>query len=140
MYEDVLIPTDGSEGAKRGVEYAIDIASKYGATVHTLYVVDERIYGGTPALSSDELFLEELENRGDEALDEVEAKAKEFDLEVARACKRGVPHEVILEYTDEHDIDLIVMGRHGQAEHGHPHIGSCTDRVVRLADVPVLPV
>lgn len=140
MYEDVLIPTDGSEGAKRGVEYAIDIAGKYGATVHTLYVVDERTYGGTPALSSDELFLEELEKRGEEALDEIEAEAVELDLEVVRACKRGVPHEVILEYADEHDVDLIVMGRHGRGEHGHPHIGSCTDRVVRLAEIPVLPV
>jgi nucleotide-binding universal stress UspA family protein len=140
MYEDVLIPTDGSEGAKRGVEYAIDIASKYDARVHTLYVVDERIYGGTPALSSDELFLEELEKRGDEALDEVESLARERDLEVTKVCKRGIPHEVILEYADEHDIDLIVMGRHGRGEHGHPHIGSSTDRVVRLAEVPVLPV
>lgn len=140
MYDDILIPVDGSDGSRRGVEYGLDLARKYGATVHTLHVVDQRVYGNTPALSSDELFFEQLEDRGDETLDAVVEQAADIGLEVVRACKRGVPHEVILEYTAENDIDLIVMGRHGRTALEPPHIGSCTDRVIRLAEIPVLPV
>lgn len=140
MYEEILIPVDGSEGARRGVEHGLDIASQYDARVHTLFVVDERIYGGTPALSSDELFLEELEQRGTVALEEVARLAADYGVTVVTECKRGIPHEIILKYVDEHDIDLVVMGRHGISRHGHPHVGSCTERVVRLAEVPVLPV
>ncbi|ELZ94469.1 universal stress protein [Haloferax mucosum ATCC BAA-1512] len=140
MYDHVLIPIDGSDGSDRGVEYGLDIAQKYDATVHTLYVVDKRVYGDTPAFSSDELFFEQVEDRGEELLTSVETQAKDLDLDVVRVCKRGVPHEVILDYTDDNDIDLIVMGRHGHSDFQLPHIGSCTDRVIRLANVPVLPV
>ncbi len=40
MYDNILVPTDGSEAAEYAVEQAVDLASKYGATVHALYVVD----------------------------------------------------------------------------------------------------
>ncbi|AFK21055.1 universal stress protein (plasmid) [Haloferax mediterranei ATCC 33500] len=140
MYDDILIPVDGSDGSERGVEYGLDIARKYKATVHTLYVIDRRTYGDTPALSSDELFFEQIEDHGEEALQVVEEKAEDLGLDVVSVCKRGIPHEVILEYTEDEDIDLIVMGRHGHSEFQVPHIGSCTDRVIRLAKIPVLPV
>jgi nucleotide-binding universal stress UspA family protein len=140
MFEVILIPTDGSAGAFRGVEHGLELAEKYDATVHAIYVVDERIYGQTPAISSDELFFEELEDRGEEALDEVVERAREYGIEVVPKCVRGLPHEVILDYVDENDVDLVVMGKHGLSADSHTHIGSCTDRVVRLASVPVLPV
>ena len=40
MYESILIPTDGSEAAELAVEEALDVAEKFDAEVHTLYVVD----------------------------------------------------------------------------------------------------
>ncbi|SEL97113.1 universal stress protein [Haloferax larsenii] len=140
MYNHILIPIDGSDGSMRGVEYGLDIAQKYGATVHALYVVDRRTYGDTPALSSDELFFEQVEDHGEEMLGAVEEKAKELGLETVTVCKRGLPHETILDYVEEQGIDLIVMGKHGHSDFELPHIGSCTDRVVRSAKVPVHPI
>jgi nucleotide-binding universal stress UspA family protein len=140
MYDNILLPTDGSKGAERGAEHAIDLAQRYDATVHVLYVVDERIHGGTPALSSDEVFLEEIEHRGEDILNEVSADVEREGLHAETRCVRGVPHEAILDYADQNDVDLIVMGKHGLSAHGRPHIGSSTERVVRLSDVPVLPV
>lgn len=140
MYEHILVPTDGSKGAKRGAEHAIDLAGKYDATVHVLFVLDERIHGGTPALSSDEVFFEELEREGKEILDEISSDVEREGLTAVTQCVRGIPYEEILDYTEEYDVDLVVMGKHGRSEHGRPHIGSSTERVVRLADAPVLPV
>ncbi|MFB6106291.1 MAG: universal stress protein [Halobacteriaceae archaeon] len=139
MYEHILIPTDGSEGASRGVDHGLDIAVKYGATVHVLYVVDEA-HHATPALSSEELFIEKCEDVGEEILEAVVERAEEAGLEVVTTCVRGVPYQAIREYVDEHEIDLIVMGIHGQSALQRPHIGSTTDRVVRTVEVPVLPV
>jgi nucleotide-binding universal stress UspA family protein len=139
MFKDILIPTDGSEGAQRGIEHALDIGEKYGARIHTLYVVDEGIYA-TPALSGGELFLEELQESGETACEEVVSAATDRGLDAVSECVRGRPHREILDYAADHDIDLIVMGKHGASNHRHHHIGSCTDRVIRLADVPVLPV
>ena len=139
MFKEILIPTDGSEGAQRGIEHALDIGEKYGARIHTLYVVDDRIYT-TPALSGDELFIEELQDGGEAACAEVVEAAGERGLDATAKCVRGSPHREILDYARDHGIDLIVMGKHGASDHRHHHIGSCTDRVVRLSDVPVLPV
>lgn len=40
MFDTVLISTDGSQFASRAAEHGLDIASRYDATVHALYVVD----------------------------------------------------------------------------------------------------
>lgn len=140
MFSEILVPTDGSVGATRGVDHALDIAAAYDARVHALFVVDEEIYGTTPALSGDELFLEEIQEQGEAACAEICAMAADRGLDAVSHCVRGRPYYEIIDYTERNGIDLIVMGRHGAADHRHHHIGSCTDRVVRLADVPVMPV
>lgn len=140
MYEHILIPTDGSKGANRGVTVGLDLARKYGSTVHTLYVVDERIYGETPALSDTELVMDSLESRGEQAMAKICERAAAAQLEAVSDCRRGKPHEEILRYADEHDVDLIVMGRHGESAYGAPHLGSVTHRLLRTSEIPVFPV
>jgi nucleotide-binding universal stress UspA family protein len=139
MYRRVLIPTDGSIGAERGVEAGLDIAGKYDAAVHALFVVDERIHGETPGLSDVELRFEQIETQGEEFLEDVRSRAEARGLAVETTVRRGMPYEVITAYAKDNDVDLIVMGRHGASAHPTPHIGSCTDRVLRTSPVPVLP-
>ena len=139
MYQSVLIPTDGSAGANRGIETGLDLARQYDAVVHALYVVDERIYGETPALSDVELRFEQLETEGEGYLNDIATRGAAAGLDVTTSVARGMPHEIITAYADENDVDVIVMGRHGASAHPAPHIGSCTDRVLRTAAVPVLP-
>lgn len=140
LYSNVLVPTDGSEGARRGMEHALDVAEKYGATVHVLHVVDERSVSATPALGSDELAIEKIEEEAELLLSEIAGAADDAGLESVCSCERGVPHERILAYAEENGIDLIVMGIHGRARTTRPHVGSTTDRVMRTSSVPVLPV
>jgi len=40
MYERILVPTDGNNVAEAAVDQAIDIATKYDAEVHSLFVAD----------------------------------------------------------------------------------------------------
>jgi nucleotide-binding universal stress UspA family protein len=139
-YEDVLIPTDGSPRAERALDHGLELAKQADATVHGLHVVDERRYGETPALSSYELGFEEFEEEGEEMADDVARRARGADLDATTAVTRGRPHEEIVEYADEHDVDLIVMGRTGAGGAETHHMGSVTDRVLRTTDVPVFPV
>lgn len=140
MISNVLLPTDGSKGAQRGVEHALEIAESYDATLHVLYVVDERTHGLTPALSSDEVYLEKLEEDGMEVLGDVVVRAEERAIETKTECVRGMPHEAIVAYAMENDIDLIVMGIHGTGENRSPATGSVTERVIRTCTCRVLPV
>jgi len=140
MYDDILIPTDGSKGARRGIESGLDLAKQYDATVHTLYVIDERIHGVRTGLSSEELLLEKLEQEGEKATGEVVELAEEQGLDARWKVVRGLPYEEIVDYARENDVDLVVMGIHGWSDRQRPHIGSVTERVIRMSETPVLPV
>lgn len=137
MYESILIATDGSESADRAVDYTLDLAEQYGATVHALYVVDTARYG-EPALSSAELVLDELEERGYEILDGVGDRATDRGITVETKLCHGRPHQEITDYADEIGTDLIVVGYQGQSHQMKDHIGSVTERVIRIASCPVL--
>ncbi len=61
-------------------------------------------------------------------------------MSTTTAVASGNPHAVILEYADANDADLVVLGTHGGPVSGRYLLGSVTEKVVRLADPPVVTV
>jgi len=133
MFDDILVPTDGSDCAQAAVGYAEDLATCYDATVHALSVVDSRVLENAP--QADELETERAEI-AERACDEL----SEGGVPVEQAVRTGIPHRAILDHASERDIDLIVMGTHGRTGVERYLLGSVTEKVVRLSDVPVLTV
>lgn len=133
MYSDVLIPTDGRQGALAAAGHGLDMARRYGATVHTLYVVDTRVSQSGP-------FVDALRDEGRAAVRAVEVAGAQAGLVVITSITDGVPHREILAYSRTHGIDLIVMGTGGQSGVARLGLGSVAERVVRHAGVPVLTV
>ncbi|MFB6171375.1 MAG: universal stress protein [Haloarculaceae archaeon] len=136
-YDDVLVPTDGSDPAERAVDRGLAVADRHDATVHALFVVDEARYGATPALSSYELALEQVEERGESLTADVAGRARDRGLDATTVVTRGHPHEEITDYAERQDVDLVVLARVGGGHVESPHLGSTTDRVVRTTGVPV---
>ncbi|MFA9418435.1 universal stress protein [Natrinema sp. HArc-T2] len=140
MFSAMLVPTDGSAGAEATIGHAIELAQTYGAAVHALYVVDTGAEPtGIAGADREELYAPS-ERRGREATIRITDRAEDADLAAAREVREGTPHQEILAYTDEHDVDLIVMGTHGRTGVDRARLGSTTERVLMLADVPVLSV
>ena len=139
-YETILIPTDGSHSAERGVEHGLGIAGDNGSVVHFVRIIDESRHGTTPALSNYELALEELESEATSELRELAERAEARGIDTETYSHRGRPHEEIVEYAESVDADLIVMGKHGHGGSETPHVGSVADRVLRTADCPVFTV
>ncbi|MFC6939013.1 universal stress protein [Salinirubellus sp. GCM10025818] len=138
MYDTVLIPSDGSEHAVRAAEHGVYLARAFDATVHLLNVVDVQAAAGPfNAGGVDKAFVERLESEGRTAIEAVEAVADEEDR-VETTLVRGSPAEAILEYGSENGVDLIAMGTHGRTGLERYVAGSVTERVLRLAEVPVL--
>jgi nucleotide-binding universal stress UspA family protein len=133
-YENVLLPTDGSEGAELAVEWAITLAEVYDATIHTVYSVDASRFGG--AEGSAEIY-DELEQTGQAALETVHERAREADVSVVGNIASGPAARTILTYSEDRDIDLIVMGTHGRSGLTRYLTGSVTETIVRNAAVPV---
>ncbi len=147
MYQDILVPTDGSAAAKSAINHAVDIAATREATVHALYVIPTDELRFRP--KSDETKRLEAGNfenhpdahtRGKNATHDVVAAATEANVEATEVIVAGTPHTEIVEYARRNDIDLIVMGTHGHSGVGRLLLGSTTERVIRKTSVPVLTV
>ncbi len=138
MYDEILVPTDGSPASDAAIEHAIDIAAQYGARLHALYVVDGAAYSTLEAGS--EIVVEALQSEGETATRRVADAATEAGVESTTTVTTGTAYRSIREYVDEHGIDMVVMGTHGRKGLDRYLLGSVTERVVRTADVPVLTV
>ena len=136
MYEDILIPTDGSTGAEQAVAHVLELAETFGARVHALYVV-EPIHAAD--YRSGQL-VSALRAEGEAATERIAARGESRGLSVRTAVETGVPHHRILDYVDEHDIDLVVMGTHGRTGLDRYLLGSVTEKIVRQSDVPVFTI
>jgi nucleotide-binding universal stress UspA family protein len=139
-YDDILLPTDGSRRAERAVDHGFKLADLADATVHGLYVVDERRSGETPALSSYEIAVKQYEGRGEDLTEGLRKRAHNAHPDATTEVTHGIPYEEIIGYAEKRDIDVIVMGRSGAGGAEAPHMGSVTDRVLRTTDIPVFTV
>lgn len=140
MYDDILLPTDGSPGTVDALEHAVSIAIDQDARVHALYVVNKRVY-----LAADDETKEEVrqsfQEEGDRALEDARVRIEDEGAAVTTECLEGIPHKAITNYAEEEGIDLIVMGTHGQTGPNRvANLGSTTERVVKNGNVPVLVV
>ena len=135
MYRSILIPTDGSHAADSAVGQAYEIAERFGATVHVLYVID--VDQTNPFELSADRLVEAYEEEGKTVTAETADRAPD-GVDVETAIEDGAAHERILEYADDHGIDLIVMGTHGRRGLDRVILGSVTERVLRQAPGSVL--
>ncbi|ELY47191.1 universal stress protein [Natronorubrum bangense] len=133
--ENVLLPTDGSDGAGVAVDWGIGLAGVFDAVVHALYSADT---GRLQQATEPETLLRKLEDVGQNALESVREQAVTDGVSVTGTVASGPPARVILTYADDNEIDLIVIGTHGRAGMERHLIGSVTENVVRNADVPVV--
>ena len=135
----ILIATDGSKAAEDAAYLGIKFARQYGAKVYAVYVINVTAYD---SIIMDESWTiekcEECEKKGHKATSSVEEKAKFAGLEAESIILKGNPAEKILDFANEHDIDMIVVGSLGKSGIERFAMGSVSEKVVRHAKVPVL--
>lgn len=137
MYEEILVPTDGSDASLDAVDEAAELADEQGARIHVLYVLDLTMLADADSVT----VVDAMEASGEEAIEQARTRAREQGVEAVEASvKRGTPYRAILEYADENDIGLVVMGTHGRTGLNRLLLGSVTEKLVRLSPVPVLTV
>lgn len=138
MFDEILVPTDGSDPSLVAVDEGVELAKGFDGRVHFLHVVDvgtemSAASGGVAGELS-----KTLEDVTEEALDEAESRAREAGVSHERAVLEGVPHEAINEYSAEHGIDVVVLGTSGRSGLKEKLLGSTTDQVAQSADCSVL--
>jgi len=124
MYRHILIPTDGSELAQRGVAHGLALAKSEGAKVSFIYVVE-------PLLAVTGDFASVLD-RAERAAREAGVTCETIQVE------QGQPDQAIVAAAEDKGCDLIVMSWHGRSGLSTLLIGSVTNKVLTYAKIPVL--
>ncbi|ELZ33834.1 universal stress protein [Halorubrum tebenquichense] len=141
MFDTIVVATDGSDSVGRAVSVAVDVAARFDAEVHAVYVVDASEVESSPDTVRDDL-REALDDQGRDALDRVEDAAtdRDGDLDVTIEVREGRPASEIDAYARDVDADLVAMGTRGRHGENRFLIGSVAERVVRTCPIPVLTV
>ncbi|GAB7093980.1 universal stress protein [Halolamina litorea] len=136
MFDTIVIATDGSESVQRAVGVALDLAERFDADVHALFVVDEREVESSPESVREELRAA-LEDDGEDAVASVATRAESA---VTTAVRSGRPAATISDYAREVGADVVATGTRGRHGENRYLIGGVAERVVRRCPVPVLTV
>jgi len=136
-----LVPLDFSEYANQALDYAINLASKLGARLTLLHVVQSLPMGGVDmGITLPYTYIEDLEAEITESMNDYLRRVTAAGLEGEVAVVHGVPFHEIIETAKTKQADLIIMGTHGRTGLQHVLLGSVAEKVVRLAPCPVLVV
>lgn len=137
-YESVLIPTDGSAGARHAADHGLAFAAALDATVHVLSVVDDSSLGLDVRSTISE---QDSDQAATDAVEDIASDAEMHGItNVAKHVEHGTPDEEIRSCVESNDVHAIVMGTTGQ--HGADRIllGSVAEKTARSAPVPVITV
>lgn len=134
-FERILVPTDGSDAASAAADHAIGLAAATDATLHVVHVVDTVSYsfeGVNPSV------LDSLRAAGQTAMDDIVERAEKRGVRSTEtSMQSGRTARAITEYAADQEVDCIVLGTHGRTGFDRLLLGSVTEEVVRLSDVPV---
>ena len=136
MIDSVVLATDGSASVARATAVALDLARRFGAEVHALYVVEESDVAAAPEDVRDRL-REALEADGETALEDIREASGQA---ITTAVREGRPASEIGTHAREHDADLVAVGTRGRHGEHRFVLGSVAEAVVRNCPVPVLTV
>ena len=137
MYENILLPFDGSEGAAEVLHHASELAHWADATIQVLYVADSTRDSVTVV---DGQTVDTLVQQGEDLVDEAAKTLDTLRVSYDTDVVQGNPAPTIVEYAERYDQDLVIMPTHGREGISRYLVGSISEKVVRLSSVPVLTV
>jgi nucleotide-binding universal stress UspA family protein len=148
MFKHILLPTDGSELAAKGVRQAIKMAKEVGAQITAVHVAAKH-----SAVFQDEgfampdipdwqrLFEASRTTRANEILDPVKKSANKAGVKCNTVVAVGdMPYEMIIRQAKKAGCDLIMMASHGRSGIQRIFLGSETVKVLTHSKIPVLVV
>lgn len=145
MFERILVPVDGSEGALQALRVAIDLQKLCDGELIILTVYRHH----SPLEASMHIVRPEEPENMDDMLQEYAKQIAEHAKDAARESgsknvrafvKMGQPARTIVRFAEERKVDLIVVGSRGLGDLEGYMLGSVSHKVTSLADCPVMVV
>ena len=139
--QKILFCTDFAEDANNAFDVAISITKAFQLdTIHLLHTIPE------PDAQFWKTYIYEVdENVDSKAKHDVDEKIKESyisklpeGVKLQVNVKVGKDYMAILEFAEEHNIDMLIMGKATRSAFHSSWLGSSIKQIVRKAHCPVL--
>lgn len=147
MVKKILVPIDGSEHAKKAIEFATNTALQYDATVYLMHVVAEtKIPEEVLHYIESERYAEPPETIYPHLVADGIIQSAEKDVkgrgikEVHTHVAKGDPAEEIVEFARENAIDMIIIGSRGLGSFKGLLLGSVSSKVCHTAECTCMTV
>jgi nucleotide-binding universal stress UspA family protein len=146
-FQRLLVPLDGSVLAETALPPALALARAFDAELHLARVAETAniflaMGIGAAPLPADVVntFVDEQYREVTDYLEPIAARARSGGVATTAAVLDGVPVEALLGYVAARAIDLVVLATHGRGGVNRLVLGSVAERLLRLAQVPILMV
>ncbi len=141
----ILVPCDFSPAAEEAFYFATKIAEKDGSEIHLLYVIDSSLANNTASelahvAAFNGVFIQKLEEQLQEKFQGLKSKYDAEHISISLRVELGLLSQNIERYIKEKSIDIVVMGTSGATGLKEIFVGSNTEKIVRMAKVPVVAV
>lgn len=133
----ILVAVDGSEGSEKALAYAALLAGVTGAEVVVLTAYNPPMTVRRRGILAVEAARTEMEEDAKEIAAEAAQLLLDRDFETRAIVSKGDPVQAILEAAADEHADVVVLGRRGLSTLEGLMLGSVSERVARLARVPV---
>ncbi len=136
--QKLLLATDLSEASSSATEHAFELASRLGAALLIVSVIDPGsllMPGGRFRARVDQ-----VRERREQQAQELVERGRRLGIDVSFLIWTGDPGDQIVEAAEAERVDMVLVGSHGRGAVGRLFLGSVSEHVVRNASCPVLVV
>ncbi len=136
MIDRILVAVDGSQQSQKAFDFAMSLAKKYNSILTVISVIKLPDYiERTEKIRSIEQDLTRQFTRLHEDLAEA---GRTNGVEVISVIEFGHPADKVIEFANNGNFDLVILGSKGQSKVERFHLGATSDKVSHHCTVPVL--
>ena len=134
----ILVATDGSDHARKAIDFACDIASKNNATIYLVHVVPlghlTSQVGWPSAPGEVENFMDWMRREGEGIIEQAGKESEAKGVKTVQSyLLEGDPASEILQFAKENDVDMVVVGTRGAGSAETLLLGSISQKIRHLS-------
>jgi nucleotide-binding universal stress UspA family protein len=141
MYENILVPVDGSDTAQKALGEAIELARSLSSRIRVIHVVNKTPWIAQGAPGVIEELVSQMRSTGESIIHEAKTAIRHAGIEVDDRVIEAIGEragEVIVTEANDWPAQLIVCGTHGRRGLKRLLVGGDAEYIVRYSAVPVL--
>ncbi len=139
----IAVAIDDSDCSTRAIAQAKELAKLYGAKLTLIHVYDNKYFdtfmeGSYNRLDVIEKMRAEVQEKSANLLAKAKEQCADLETPVETVSLEGYAAGKIIDFVEESDVELLVMGSHGMGGFRRFFLGSVTHKVAVSIEKPIL--